>query len=115
MASTSCKTAVKSSCVRHHPFLVTRNSQSESLAAVHTAADRNIAADGGNPADWLCCLQTAAGFGPAGGRLSDDSGGHVLSRREPFRYGIGNYCSTRTPIGRSSGPESDAFDKFGRG
>src|ERR1700733_2131769 len=55
----------------------------ESVEPVYPAAGSNIAADGRDISDWRGGLYATAGVGAATGRLSDDSGAHVLSRREP--------------------------------
>jgi multidrug efflux system membrane fusion protein len=81
--SRSCRTEARSSC-RSSPSLPThrRKILRESIRAFHPASRCNLAADGRNPAGGYRSVLPAAGFCPAGGRLSHHPGGDVLSRRQ---------------------------------
>ena len=59
-------------------------------------------------------LQATAGLSAAGGRLSNDPSGHVLSRRESGRGGVGDYCAAGTTVRTSAGLEPDDLGQFGR-
>ena len=70
----------------------------EPVAPVHPAADRDLAADGGAAARGRRRLPAAAGLGAAAGRLPDDPGGHVLSRRQPRRDGLVGHRAARAAV-----------------
>src|SRR3954451_15522180 len=89
-----------------------RQVHDESLSPVYPSPDRNLAANGSNPARRSCCIQAIACLGAARSGLSDDAGGHVLSGRQPVGYGIVRYCPARTPTRRGSWPEPDSLDQF---
>jgi hypothetical protein len=93
-ASTSCRTARRSSSAsprRRKPQAPARARKASSrgqgpdepVPPVHPAADRHIAADGGDSADRHHRLPAAAHRGTAGSGLSDHAGADLLSRREP--------------------------------
>ena len=83
----------------------------ESVSAIHSAAGRHFAADGRNSAGGHRRLLSAAGFGAAGSRLPDDSGAHVLSRRQPGRDGDHRHGAAGTPVRRDAGPQPDDLDQ----
>ena len=60
----------------------------EHFRAVHPAAHRHVAADGGGDPAGLARLQAAADLRAAGGRFPDDPGVRAASRREPGRDGV---------------------------
>ena len=68
-------------------------------------------ADGRNFAGGHRRIHAVAGFGAAGSGLSDDSGAHLLSRRQPGRGGHHDYCAAGAPVRRNAGPEPDDLDQ----
>src|ERR1700710_485999 len=84
-----------------------RKRDHEPFEAVYSAADRDVAADGGPAARRPFRLQTASRVGAARGGLPDDPGDYVLSRRQPGRDGVRRYGTARTPIRPGAGPQSD--------
>ena len=98
-------------CVERDPG---RELAVEPFATLHSSAGRNIAADGRRPARRRCGLQAVTRLGAAGGRLSDDPGPHVLSRRQPGRDGLVGHRAARAPVRPSAGPESDDLHQLRR-
>src|SRR4051794_13695671 len=84
-----------------------RKRDHEPFEAVHSAANRDVATDGGPAARGSFRLQTASRVGAARGGLPDDPGDHVLSRRQPGRDGVRRYGTARTPVRPGAGPQPD--------
>ena len=84
----------------------------ESVAAVHSAAGRDLAADGGHPAGGHRGLPAAAGFGAAAGGLPDHPGADVLSRREPGGDGVVGHRAAGAPVRPGARPEADDLHQF---
>src|SRR5215470_14657283 len=85
-AWTDCRLVVK--CKSRAPAgpaagNVGRGEANESFTRLHRAPGGDFAADGGDSVVGRGRLFSVAGFGSAAGRLSDDSGAHVLPRRQP--------------------------------
>jgi multidrug efflux system membrane fusion protein len=81
---------------------------------VYSAPGRHHAADGGDYAGGDHRLSIPAGFRLAGSGLSDHSGGHPLSRRQPGRRHLGDYRPAGTPVWPDVRPEADVVAKFRR-
>src|ERR1700685_510578 len=79
----------------------------ESIPPFYLAARRDLFADGSNPAGRYCRLYPTARLRLAGSRLSDHSGTHLLSRRQPDGDGDDGDGATRAPIRRTAGFEPD--------
>src|SRR5262249_4943746 len=82
----------------------------EPLAAVHPAADRDLALDAGPAPGRPRRLPPAAGLGPPRGRLPDDPGGHLLPWRLPRRHGLRRHRPPGAPVRAGAGPEPDDVD-----
>ncbi len=95
---------------RPHPLTPPRPLH-ESISAIHSAAGRNFAADGRNSAGGHRRIHAVAGLGAAGGRLPDDPGAHLLSRRQPRRDGDHRHCAAGAPVRRDAGAEPDDLDQ----
>ena len=59
-------------------------------------------------------LSRAAALGAARGRLPDDPGGDVLSRRQPRRDDVVGHRAARAPVRPDAGPEPDVVDELRR-
>ncbi len=84
----------------------------EPVQAVHPAADRDLAVDGGGAARRHRRLPPAPRVGAAGGGLSDDPGDHLLSRRQPGRDGLRRHRAAGAPVRPGAGPEPDDLDQL---
>ena len=87
----------------------------EPVRPVHPPPDRDVAADGGAAAGRRRRLPATAGLGAAGSGLPDDSGGDVLSGREPGRDGVGGHRAARASVRTGARPEADDVDQLRRG
>ena len=90
-----------------------QNSDAE-LAPVHSAARRDLAADGRHPARGHRGLSAVARVGAAGGRLPDHSGPHVLSGREPRRDGFVGDLAAGAPVRPGARPQPDDLEQLVR-
>src|SRR3984885_3077073 len=86
----------------------------EPVSPVYFAAGGDLAADGRDIPGWSRGLHAAAGVGAPASRLPHDSGGHVLSRRQPRCHGHDCHGPTRASVRRASGAEPDDLDKLRR-
>ena len=59
----------------------------------------------------IVAYHAVAGFGAAAGRLPDDSGAHLLSRRQPRRDGHHGDGAAGTPVRPDAGAEPDDLDQ----
>src|SRR5437879_6828626 len=84
----------------------------ESVAAVHSAADRHHALDGRRAARGLGCLPAVAHFCVAPGRLPYDSGSNVLPGCQSGSDGLFGYRAARAAVRPNPGTESDDFNEF---
>src|ERR1700722_5232186 len=84
----------------------------EPLSSVYSPPCCDGVADDSNTAGWYRRLHAAACLRVAGGRLSNDSGGHVLSRRKPGCDGDYSNGSARTPVWRVAGAQPDDLDQL---
>src|SRR5438876_6009369 len=84
----------------------------ESVAAVHSAADRHHALDGRRAARGLGCLPAVAHLGAASGRLPNYSGTNVLSWRKSGSDGLLGHGTARAAVRPDSWLESDDFHEF---
>src|SRR6266852_5914238 len=89
-----------------------RESRNESIQAVHFAASRHHAFDGGHFAGGLRGLPAVAGFRAAPGRLPNHTGADVLSRRQSGSDGVVRHGAAGTAIWPAARPESDDFHEF---
>src|SRR5438045_3215141 len=94
---------------------VGRKAADEPLPAFHPPPGGDLAANAGGIARRLCRVSRAADLGAAAGRLPDDPGLHLLSRREPRGDGFVGDRAARTPVRPDAGPEADALDELRRG
>src|SRR5262245_51398711 len=86
---------------------VASGTANEYFAAIHSPARRNVVAHGGRTSGGRRRLQTITGLGIAPGRLSDHTGCHFLSRRQPGRHVVISYGTARAAIRTSTGFETD--------
>src|SRR6516164_2992636 len=84
----------------------------ESVTAVRPAAGGHHIIDGGSDAGRLCSLPAVAGVGLAAGGLSDDSGDHFLSRRQPGSDGLLGDRAARAKLRADSRLAADDLDEF---
>src|SRR5208283_4703823 len=96
------------------PAVKTEPRISESLSPIYSTAGSDVALDGGYLTCWLRRLSPTARFCSARGRLPHDSGGHVLSRRQSRRHGLGRNRTAGAAVRSSPRPQSDDFHKFRR-
>src|SRR5208337_133146 len=80
--------------------------RSESLSTIYLTTGSDVAADGSHPARWVRRLSATAGFRTARGRLPHDSGGYVLSRRQPGRDGLGRNRAFGAAVRSGAGAQS---------
>src|SRR6266700_2439564 len=84
----------------------------ESVAAVHSAADRHHALDGRRATRGLGGLPTVAHLGFAPGRLPNHSGANVLSGCQSGSHGLLGHRAARAPVRPNSWAESDDLHEF---
>src|SRR6266852_441462 len=105
--------ALARAVARNHLSRATlRESRNESIQAVHSAASRHHAFDGGHFAGGLRGLPAVAGFRVAAGRLPNHPGADVLSRRQSGGDGLVRHGAAGTAIWPAARPESDDFHEF---
>src|SRR5580692_1545023 len=85
----------------------------EPVEGLYRTAGRDIAADGGDPAGGDRGVHAAPRVGAAGGRLSHDSGGDVLSWGEPGRGGDHGDGAAGAAVWRDAGAQPDDVDQLG--
>src|SRR6185503_20009960 len=78
------------------------------------AAGGDVAADARGAAGRLRRLSPAADFRAAAGRLPDDPGLYLLSRREPGSDGLVGDRAARAPVRADARPQADAVDELWR-
>src|SRR5436190_10093682 len=88
--------------------------RNESVTAFHSSSGRHIPNDVRGIAGGDRGLPATAGFGVAGGGLSNDSGDDVLSGRGPDGDGIVGNGSTGAAVRAGAGAESDDVFEFAR-
>ena len=86
----------------------------ERLRALHPAAGRHHAADGGDPAGRHRRLPLPAALGAARGRLSDHPGADLLSRRQPGGDDLVGHRAARAAVRPDAGPQPDVVGQLGR-
>ena len=86
----------------------------EYFAAVHSAADRDVAADGGTAAGGHRGVSAVADFRVAAGRLSHHSDCYVLSRRQSGRHGIFDHRAAGAAVRAAARPEPDDVEQLVR-
>ena len=86
----------------------------EPVAPVHPAAGGDLAADGGDHAGRHRRLSVSAALGLARGRLSDDPGADLLSRRQPRCDDLVGDGAARSAVRPDAGPQPDVVDQLGR-
>src|SRR5208337_847372 len=84
----------------------------ESISSVYLAACGDLFVDGCHPPGRNCWLYTTAGLRLAASRLSDNSGGHVLSRSKPDGDVDDGDGATGAPIRPTTGVEPDDLHQF---
>src|SRR6266436_5733681 len=84
----------------------------ESVAAVHSAADRHHALDGRRVTRGLGGLPAVAHLGIAPSRLPNHSGTNVLSGGQPGSHGLIGHRAARAPVRPNSRAESDDLHEF---
>ena len=86
----------------------------ESVAALHPPAGRHHASDGGHLAVGIVRLPLPRSLRSTRGRLSDDPGADLLSRRQPGGHDLGGDRAARAAVRRDAGPEPDDLGELGR-
>src|SRR6266404_9960222 len=84
----------------------------ESVQNIHTAAGRNVPADGRDSVVGLRSLSLAGGLGAAASRLSHDSDTHLLSRRQPGCDRVICHRSSGKTVRPDARAESDDLGQF---
>src|ERR1700676_2423272 len=114
VASTSSRTAQRlPSRPPNHPAPRSRMAREhESVSPIYSAASGNFPFDGRHLPGRYCRLYATPGFGLTGGRLSNDSGRHVLSRGQSECRRNDGDGATRTAIWSDARIEPDDVDEF---
>src|SRR5882757_2181068 len=99
---------------RYPPRPFPRTALREPVPTIYRTTGSDVAADGGDLAGRPGCVYAATGVGATAGRLSDDPGVDVLSRREPGRDGDDGDGPAGTAIWTIAGIESDDVDELRR-
>ena len=86
----------------------------EPVAPLYPAPGGDVAADGGDHAGRHVRLPLSAAVGAARGRLPDDPGADLLSRRQPGRDDLVGHRAARSAVRPDAGPQPDVVDEFGR-
>src|SRR5579863_2269708 len=114
-ASISCRTTrrwwFRTSRPRRTPTGAARR---ESIPSIYPAAGSDVVANGCHFAGRYCQLYAIAGLGAAGSRLSDHSGGDVLSRSKPEGGGDDRDGAPGASIRPTTRLEPDDLVQLGR-
>jgi multidrug efflux system membrane fusion protein len=85
---------------------------SESIAHLHPAARRHIAADGRGGAGWDHSVPSTAGLGAAPGRLPNHTNPDVLPGRQPGGGDVFHHRAAREAVRPGARTDADDVDQF---